>query len=259
MTVALIYHDLAAAAEIERVGFPGPLAARYKLTPEHFEAHLDAIEATGNIVGLIGDESPGSATAITFDDGGASALDAAAALERRGWKGHFFITTERIGSAGFLEADQVLELAKRGHSVGSHSHTHPTYMGKLSRAEIDNEWRRSREILGELLQEPPATASVPGGYLSKGVIAGAAGAGYRLLFTSEPGSRPRRHDGLLVLGRYTVWSTTSPARVAGYISGSRFARGRLWLEWKAKRVAKGVMPRAYQTLRRIRARPRSGL
>jgi hypothetical protein len=91
------------------------------------------------------------------------------------------------------------------------------------------------------------------------VITGAAGAGYRLLFTSEPSSRPHRHDGLLVLGRYTIWSTTSPARVAGYVTGSRLARGRLWLEWKAKRVAKGVMPRAYQALRRARARPGSRL
>ena len=39
--------------------------------PERFEAHLDAIAATGVTVGLIGG---GSQAALTFDDGGASAL-----------------------------------------------------------------------------------------------------------------------------------------------------------------------------------------
>ena len=47
MTVGLIYHDVVAADARETAGFPGPLAARYKHTPEQFEAHLDAIAATG--------------------------------------------------------------------------------------------------------------------------------------------------------------------------------------------------------------------
>ena len=43
----LMYHDIAARAQRDAVGFPGPLAARYKLEPEAFEAHLDALAATG--------------------------------------------------------------------------------------------------------------------------------------------------------------------------------------------------------------------
>ncbi len=71
MTVALIYHDVVTAPRQDECGFPGAVAARYKLEPERFEAHLDAIAATDVTVGLIGD---GSQTALTFDDGGASAL-----------------------------------------------------------------------------------------------------------------------------------------------------------------------------------------
>src|SRR6185437_4332924 len=117
MTVALIYHDVVAAARQDECGFPGPVAARYKLEPDRFEAHLDAIAATGVTVGGLGD---GSGVALTFDDGGASALDAAELLERREWRGHFFITTGRIGTPGFLTAAGVSELAERGHTVGSH-------------------------------------------------------------------------------------------------------------------------------------------
>jgi hypothetical protein len=54
MTVALIYHDVVAASRQDECGFPGPVAGRYKLEPERFEAHLDAIAATGVTVGLIG-------------------------------------------------------------------------------------------------------------------------------------------------------------------------------------------------------------
>ncbi|HEY6399439.1 MAG TPA: hypothetical protein VIX82_18495, partial [Solirubrobacteraceae bacterium] len=93
MTFALIYHDVARADELDRTGFPGLLAARYKLDVAAFEAHLDAIETTGVSVGSV---HSGARAALTFDDGGASALLTAQMLERRGWRGQFFVTTERV-------------------------------------------------------------------------------------------------------------------------------------------------------------------
>jgi peptidoglycan/xylan/chitin deacetylase (PgdA/CDA1 family) len=253
LTFALIYHDVVRQAERERTGFPGSLAARYKLAPADFEAHLEAMSASGVGVGLLGLGGDGPAAAITFDDGGASALDAAAALERRGWRGHFFITTGRIDTPGFLDTDGVRELARRGHGVGSHSHSHPTYMGKLPRETILTEWLRSRDELGNVLGEPPLTASVPGGFLSSAVIETAADAGYRLLMTSEPTAKRRRCGGMVVLGRYTIWSTTSPRRAAGYAQGSRIARAQLWTEWTAKKLPKTLAPGVYQAMRRLRA------
>lgn len=247
-----MYHDVATPSEREAVGFPGPLAARYKLTPEDFEAHLQAVAATGVEVGTLDAGQRPPAAAISFDDGGASAPLAAAALERHGWRGQFFVTTGRIGTPGFMSGEQIRELAARGHLIGSHSHSHPTYMGKLSRAELDREWGDSRQLLGELLGAAPRTASVPGGFLSAEVIAAAAAAGYGLLFTSEPEAKVRR-GALEVRGRYTIWAST-PARVAaGYAQGERLACGRLWLEWNAKKLAKSVSPAVYQRLRRVRA------
>lgn len=249
----LMYHDIAARARREQVGFPGPLAARYKLEPAAFEEHLHALAATGLAVRPLDAGEPAPAVAITFDDGGASAPLAAVALERHGWRGQFFVTSARVGTPGFMSADELRELARRGHLIGSHSHTHPTYMGKLTRAQLDEEWTRSRALLGELLGAPPRTASVPGGYLSDAVIAAAASAGYELLFTSEPTARVGGDGALAVRGRYTIWAST-PARVAAdYARGSRVACGRLWLEWNAKKLAKSASPAAYQALRRVRA------
>jgi peptidoglycan/xylan/chitin deacetylase (PgdA/CDA1 family) len=253
MTYALIYHDVAPVEQRESVGFTGPLAARYKLDPADFEEHLAAIAATGARVGLM-TGAPAPTAVITFDDGGASALLAAEMLERHGFQGHFFVATSRIDTPGFLEGAGVAELASRGHAVGSHSHTHPTYMGRLERGVILEEWRRSRAVLAELLGVPPATASVPGGFLSRNVVSAATEAGFELLMTSEPSSRLRRHDGLTIAGRYTIWSTTPAATAAAYARGAPVARARLWLEWNAKKQAKRVSPKVYQSLRRLRAR-----
>jgi peptidoglycan/xylan/chitin deacetylase (PgdA/CDA1 family) len=249
----LMYHDIARATEREAVGFPGPLAARYKLEPAAFEAHLDALAATGLEVRTLDGGAAPPPVAITFDDGGASAPLAADALERRGWRGQFFVTSARVGTPGFMTAEELRALAARGHLIGSHSHSHPTYMGRLSRAELDEEWTRSRALLGEILGSAPRTASVPGGYLSSEVIAAAAAAGYELLFTSEPTARLT--DGPLpVRGRYTIWASTPASVAAAYARGERLACARLWLEWNAKKAAKRVSPSIYQTLRRVRAR-----
>jgi peptidoglycan/xylan/chitin deacetylase (PgdA/CDA1 family) len=250
LTYALIYHDVASPAERDSVGFPGPLAARYKLAPEAFEAHLDAIED----VSLWEPQGAGNGAALTFDDGGASALHAAGALERRGWRGHFFITTGRLGTSGFLDPGGVRDLAARGHAVGGHSHSHPTYFGKLSRSEQLDEWRRSRDVLGELLGEPPPGASVPGGFFTPSAAETAAEAGYEWLMTSEPESKVRSEWGIPVIGRYTIWATTPAARAAAYARGDRLPRARLWLEWNAKQRAKRLSPRAFEAARRLRAR-----
>ena len=136
----LMYHDISSSAQREEVGFPGPLAGRYKLAPDAFEAHLDALAATGLRVGTVDAGGSLPQLLLSFDDGGGSAPLAAEALERRGWRGQFFVTTGRLGTPGFLSAEDLRELARRGHAIGGHSHTHPTYMGRLTREELDREW-----------------------------------------------------------------------------------------------------------------------
>lgn len=254
MTGALIYHDVVPGGEPDAAGFPGPLARRYKHTPEQFAAHLDAIASTGARVGLIDADSPPPAVALTFDDGGASALEIARRLEERGWRGHFFVTTGRIGTPGFLDSKGLRELVARGHDVGSHSHTHPTYMGRLAQEEIEEEWTCSRIRLKEVLGEKPTTAAIPGGYGGAVVVAAAARAGYRVLMTSDPRGRVEMADGIRVVGRCTIWATTPPEVAAAYARGDPVARARLRAEWALKGLAKRTSPRMYDVARRLRAR-----
>jgi peptidoglycan/xylan/chitin deacetylase (PgdA/CDA1 family) len=255
MSVVLLYHDVAPRSEFDGHGLPGPLAARYKLEPQQFAAHLDAVANTGAHVGLIRTGLDGPSAAFSFDDGGSLSLRAAEQLEAHGWHGHFFVITGLLGSPGFLDADAVRELDRRGHVVGSHSHSHPSYMAQLPMAEIESEWTRSREILADVLGKPPSHAAVPGGDVSPAVLRAAASAGYEVLMTSDPARRVERAGPLLVVGRYPVWGSTRPLTAAAYIDHRR-ARARLALSWKAKRAAKRMSPRAYERLRRFLVRSR---
>ena len=254
LTFALIYHDVADRPEVDGVGFPGPVANVYKLGRDRFRAHLEAIASAGLSCGLL---SPHITTMLTFDDGGASSPWIATELERHGWRGTFFVITSRIGTAGFMDADGVRELARRGHAIGSHSHTHPAYMARLPPGTVAEEWRTSRECLTDVLGAPPRTAAVPGGSVSAAVTAGAAAAGYEYLFTSTPRARAEICAGVTVVGRNTIWAKDSPELAVALARGDRGPRARRWLSWQTKCAVKRVGPGAYEALRTVRAGRRS--
>src|SRR5690606_14402615 len=116
---ALGYHEVADAPG--ESGFRRAGARPYRFSRAELDAHLDAIAASGSSVACVDAldlGAPGVRTVLTFDDGGRSALAAAAALERRGWRGHFFIITSRIGTPGFLDAAGIRRLHRAGHVIG---------------------------------------------------------------------------------------------------------------------------------------------
>jgi peptidoglycan/xylan/chitin deacetylase (PgdA/CDA1 family) len=227
-----MYHDVVENGDFASSGFPGEGAHVYKLRREDFEQHLAAIK--------------GIEVALTFDDGGVSFHHPIAGLlEAHGRRGQFFITTDRIGTPGFLTADQIRELDRRGHKIGSHSATHPTRMAALSRVDLDREWRSSIARLSEVLSKTVTIASVPGGYYSLEVGRSASAAGIRTLFTSEPTSRVGRVDECLVYGRYVVMRGMGPAWPAGFATGSVSHCWRQSGLWKVKRLAKALGGTAY--------------
>ncbi len=231
---ALMYHDVIDAGQEDASGFPGADAAHYKLTPALFDRHLAAIHSRASPPPL-----------FTFDDGGASAERIADALERCGWRGIFFVTTSRIGRPGFLAGAAIARLHGRGHSVGSHSHTHPLRMAHLSDARLTDEWSRSSAILRDLLGEPTRIASVPGGEYSVRVARAAAAAGIDVLFTSTPTLTAQRVGRLQVVGRFPIFRNTRPETAAALAAGATGPR-LLWaLRWQTRRMAKRVLGAAY--------------
>jgi peptidoglycan/xylan/chitin deacetylase (PgdA/CDA1 family) len=243
---SIMYHDVVENGDFAASGFPGEGAHVYKLRREDFVRHLDAIRGAARSVDLVTRPASETPVLLTFDDGGASFYSPIAdLLEERGWRGHFFITTGRIGTTGFLTEAELRDLHRRGHIVGSHSASHPTRMAALTRTELDREWSTSVVRLSDLVGAPVSTASVPGGYYSLEVGRSAAAAGITRLFTSEPTASVSQLDGCLVFGRYSIQRDMSPAWSAGFATGNPAYCLRQMLLWKAKRVAKTLGGSAY--------------
>ena len=253
--LSIMYHDVVDGAAYESSGFAGEGANIYKLQREDFARQLNAIRAAvpaGAVSQIAGRREISGAPPVflTFDDGGASFhTPIAGMLEEAGWRGHFFITTGRIGTSGFVSEPQLRDLRRRGHVIGSHSHTHPTRMASLSTQEMEQEWRESLARLEAILGEPVKTASVPGGYYSREVGRTAAAAGIEVLFNSEPTSAARLVDGCLLLGRYVVMRGMGPEWAAGFAAGRVVPRWRQTALWTAKRLAKALGGSAYLKLR----------
>lgn len=255
MPITLLYHDVTPALADDSSGFAGPEAARYKLTPEEFVRHLDAVATKVTrppSVTTSVDELRRAASdswLITFDDGGVSAItDIAEQLERRGWRGWFFIATDDIDTPSFCTCAQLRELHERGHVIGSHSCSHPERISNCSREQLLDEWQRSRATLTEIIGHPVTTASVPGGFYSREVARTAAASGIEVLFNSEPTTGLFDVDGCLIVGRYNVYRGMLASDAASLVS-SPLRRWRQSAFWNAKKVAKMIAGPAYKVLR----------
>lgn len=251
--LTLEYHDVLATSSFDDSGFQGEGANSYKMARPDFEAHLDQlprIDGVGGDVRQLVHASKQVPVLITFDDGGASAFDVIApALERRGFVGHFFMTTSRINTPAFLSATALRELVQRGHVIGSHSHSHPLRMARLTDAELATEWTTSKCVLEDILGEQVTVASVPGGYFSRQVADAAERAGIRWLFTSEPVRAMASHGECRILGRYTLRRNTAPTAIQSLLSPLGTARTKQWLLWNTKKLAKLMAGDAYLRLR----------
>ncbi len=243
------YHDITDVAT--ESGFQRPGALPYKLTVRSFREHLDRIAAAGQMPALVTTidlTRPGRHLMLTFDDGGRSALAAADELSRRGWKGHFFITTGMIGHRTFLSSAEIRKLRDAGHLIGSHSHTHPDIYRDLSLDQMIVEWRRSSDILAQITGEPCLAAAVPGGDISPLVLRSAGLSRLRFLFTSEPSLTPGIVNGCWVLGRYCVKSSTTPEEVG------QLASLQGWTKKLLVRRLKGLARRGIPSLYRLYVR-----
>lgn len=251
-----MYHDVVEGEDWDSSGFAGAGPAKYKLNRQDFAAHLAAVARARSSPPIIAREAVRSNSTelpllMTFDDGGVSALTPVAdLLDELGWKGHFFVTVNQIGKRGFMSGQQIRHLRERGHTVGSHSLSHPTRMAYCDDETLANEWAGSVAALSDLLGDGVDTASVPGGYYSRRVGEAAAAARIRILFNSEPTTRVRRIADCLVFGRFTLFQGMA-AEVSGRLaSGHRDAHFRQWISWNVKKLAKRVAGRRYLSARR---------
>jgi peptidoglycan/xylan/chitin deacetylase (PgdA/CDA1 family) len=247
-TIVLMYHDVIEEGQSpDSSGFRGSAAAVYKLAKSNFEQHLDAIVRTAadRDIGL--DANPmqpdqGSGLILTFDDGGISAVSPVASLlHKHRIQGYFFIVTDHLDHPGFLRRSDITRLHNEGHIIGTHSCSHSVPMARLGFTAMVEEWQKSRELLSELIGQEVTLGSVPGGIFARTVAESAAAAGLKVLFTSEPTTRVNQINGCLILGRYHLRHSSTPAFAAQLARGGAFACGRQSLAWQLKKSLRAIM------------------
>ncbi len=124
---------------------------------------------------------------LTFDDGNSSDLSIAApALEERGLTAEFFVLAGLFDSSGYLDEAEVIELASRGMTIGSHGLHHRPWRG-LPDPELDEEIVGARSRLEDLLQTPVDHAACPFGSYDRRVLQRLRKADVRRVYTSDRG------------------------------------------------------------------------
>ncbi len=234
--VCLMYHDIVTADDTSS-GFQNESAFQYKVQDHLFEEQVKQLKDQDVV--------------FTFDDGGESFLTVAAPiLEKYSQRGIFFIATNYIGTPGFLTEEQVLELHRRGHIIGSHTNTHPKDISKASVKVIEEEWSSSLIILSNIIGEAVKYASIPNGNGSKTVYACARKAGITELYTSVPTNKVNQEEGLSIYGRYVVHNNSDIVRVSKIATDRKF-REKEYKKWLMISLIKKSLGSFYKPLKKL--------
>lgn len=164
-------------------------ARRYALDQRHFTRQMEAIAQAGKTTPSSWEDLMPSATHaavwITFDDGHVSNLELALPVLRRfGLRAIFFITTDWIGTKGFMNEQQLRELDGSGMLLGTHGCSH-RYFADLSESELRSEMVESKARLEAILGHDVPGLALPGGSNHPAVKRLAGELGYQHVFGSR--------------------------------------------------------------------------
>ena len=208
----LLYHEVSdfpeRAKKIRKIGPADSLFVR------QFEEQMALISERPNTKVVTADDVFSGAEnnfkkiVFTFDDGFiCNYLFAFDILERYGFKATFFITVGDISKDRYMSWDQLGALCKNGHSVQSHTMTHPM-LGVCDEKQITYELETSKKTIEDKIGAPVKYLSLPFGSFNKRVIRISRHIGYKAIFTSS--YKVRNFDNeLYQLGRINVKDTYS--------------------------------------------------
>lgn len=124
---------------------------------------------------------------VTFDDGNSSdTAIALPALLERGMSGRFFVVAGRVGSPGYLSADDLGALHDAGMQIGVHGMRHRSWRG-LAEDDLQEEILESRRQLEVHVGERLTTAACPFGAYDRRVLRALRRAGFTRVFSSDGG------------------------------------------------------------------------
>jgi peptidoglycan/xylan/chitin deacetylase (PgdA/CDA1 family) len=159
---------------------------------------------------------------ITFDDGNMSDLKVGAnGLAERGLKATFFPLAGRLDTPGSLGSEELRELIRLGHKIGSHGYDHVNWKN-LNERGVQRELIDARAILEDCIGDKISEAAIPFGSYGKSILQRLKVLGYQRVFSSDGGSfRGTPYP----TPRWSVRADTSEMEVADFLSGREsFAR-----------------------------------
>ena len=209
--------------------FGVPAAGDYDVPLNKFEMHLKWLKhndyesvSPQQLVDAIHDgyTLPAHPVMITFDDDNSEQYtDAAPLLEKYGYRGAFFIDTVTIGKRYFMTADQLKDLERRGHTLGTHTWDHRD-LAILTMDEVKDQLNRSESDLEEVLGHKPLFMSYPFGAYNAEIVAELEARGYHGAF------RLRDHADPVVDPAFMIHRQIIP----GVWSMKDFANNVHWME-----------------------------
>lgn len=185
----LLYHAVDEPSPEDRLGL--------RVSPAAFREQMGWLKEEGFTVVPLAALGIGAAgarpVAITFDDGYASQLTAAAILEEFGFPATFFVVPGfldgRAGGGGYWERwgyfgwGSLQTLAACGFEVGAHSASH-VRLTRCSPHELEEETLGAKQRLEAMVRREVASFSYPHGAFNERVARAVRQAGYRLACTS---------------------------------------------------------------------------
>ena len=226
--VTFLYHEV--SDDPDSTGFVRKSSLPYKHKKEEFIKNIEAIKSSQIrpiSINQLDENSEKHKILLTFDDGGKSAMYITDVLDKYSLLGHFFITTSKIGSQTFLSKKDIKSIFKRGHIIGTHSHSHPSPFFNLKIEEMIKEWSTSIDILEQILGSKIFCASVPGGDMDKNTIKSARECNIKYLFTSEPTNKMWVENNVVLLGRVCPKAGTKVSKVENFANNKGFFKEKL--------------------------------
>jgi peptidoglycan/xylan/chitin deacetylase (PgdA/CDA1 family) len=211
----LLYHQIAEPKH----------SSRYYTSPEKFDAEMKLLYQWGYATITLelmlkaiqeGADLPLHPILLTFDDGDLNVYTSAfPIMQKYGFTGVIYIVANYVGAPGYMNADQIKEMAAAGWEVGSHSMNHfdlSTLEGKRQRYEI----AESREVLEAELGVPVLSFAYPYGISNSSIVDYAQFAGYTTGM-SLGSSNNQSSTNLFLLQRHDVRGTWDLRQFAGLL------------------------------------------
>jgi len=245
--ISLMYHDVF-HNDIKESGFQNIGAIPYKIKSADFEHQVRKIAEYFET-----NQLDKKRLAVTFDDGGESFHSIIAPiLEKYGFKGYFFVTTNFIGTQGFLNRDQIIDLHHRGHFIGTHSHTHPKNIAELPYPEIEREWTNSVEILNNIISGKIKVASIPGGFYSAQSRKALLKNGIEMVFTSVPTRKIKfEAENQSILGRFTIKKGTNNKEILRLLKNNTVSQFYEFAKWRGLALIRSMLGNNYYVIREV--------